>query len=367
MKKSTKIMSIIITIVITLSIAMQASYAVNETNTANTSNNNSNTTNTTGTENDVERANNANLSNLGIRPHDFTGFRYGTTNYEVTVPNDVESVEVYASAQASKATLKGTGTKKLEVGKNSFPVEVTAQDGTKKTYTIHVTREGINDSEENTNTEEPKTTDATDKKETAEGLSELKIANVTLEPVFEPDIYEYTINYTGTEERLEIETKASKETYKVEVTGNYALQEGENLINILVNDAEGKNIATYQLTVNKKAIDEEAEAEKKEEAKKEAMKKMLLIGGGVLIVIIIIIIFIIRHRRNKRYAEEYSVPFSGINGDDIDDYQEEEEIEEPRALKDEYKKKFLDNYNMDEDTYVEEKNSRKKRKGKRFK
>ena len=45
-----------------------------------------------------EESSNANLSNLGIRPNDFSGFKPGTTTYNVTVPEDVESVEVYATA-----------------------------------------------------------------------------------------------------------------------------------------------------------------------------------------------------------------------------------------------------------------------------
>ena len=56
-----------------------------------------------------QESSNANLSNLGIRPNDFSGFTPGTTTYNVTVPEDVESVEVYAAAQDSGATISGTG------------------------------------------------------------------------------------------------------------------------------------------------------------------------------------------------------------------------------------------------------------------
>ena len=56
---------------------------------------NTTTQNTSSTNNKVvEKSSNANLSNLGIRPHDFTGFRYGTTSYEVAVPEDTQDVEV---------------------------------------------------------------------------------------------------------------------------------------------------------------------------------------------------------------------------------------------------------------------------------
>ena len=100
----------------------------------------SNDSDSTATE---RESSNANLSNLGIKPNDFSGFKPGTTTYNVTVPEDVESVEVYATAQDSGASISGTGNKTLEYGENALSVVVTAEDGTtQKTYTINVTREG---------------------------------------------------------------------------------------------------------------------------------------------------------------------------------------------------------------------------------
>ena len=97
------------------------------------------------------KSNNTNLSNLGIKPNDFTGFKTNKTSYDVTVPNDVEKVTVYATAQDKKASIKGNGTQKLNVGKNTLNVVVTAEDGTTKTYTINVTREEGNSESDNKN------------------------------------------------------------------------------------------------------------------------------------------------------------------------------------------------------------------------
>ena len=83
-----------------------------------------------------KKSNNANLSNLGITPNDFKGFTPGTTKYDVEVPNDVESVNVYATKADKNAKVTGTGNKNLNEGLNTFNIEVTAEDGTtKKTYT----------------------------------------------------------------------------------------------------------------------------------------------------------------------------------------------------------------------------------------
>ena len=85
----------------------------------------------------------ATLKNLGITPkqYDFSAFKPGTTSYSVKVPNDVESVKIYATATSAKAKISGVGTKKLKEGVNTFNVKVTAEDEkTTKTYTLTINR-----------------------------------------------------------------------------------------------------------------------------------------------------------------------------------------------------------------------------------
>ena len=75
-------------------------------------------------------------------------------------------------------------------------VTVTAQDGTKKTYTINVTREAktqegqtpaaeVQPEEENTKNQR--------------GLKKLEIPGITLSPIFKTSVYEYTAKYIGEE------------------------------------------------------------------------------------------------------------------------------------------------------------------------
>ena len=69
----------------------------------------------------------------------------------------------------------------------------------------------------------------------------------------------------------------------VDVTGNEELKEGENIITILVSDKDGNNVATYQVTVNKSLVDEEAIA--REEAKKqEEFRKKVIIGAVAAVI-----------------------------------------------------------------------------------
>ena len=349
-----------------------------------------------------EESSNANLSNLGIRPNDFSGFKPGTTTYNVTVPEDVESVEVYATAQDSAATVSGTGSQTLAYGENTLSVVVTAEDGTTKTYTINITREG----EEETGETEGET-------EIINGLSNITIGDLELSPAFKKDVYEYTVQYIGENTSLDIQAVPTDPDYTVEILGNEDLKEGENIITILVADGEGNNVATYQLTVNKSLVDEEALAKEEEERQQQEQRKMFMIAGGIIaIILIIVIIIVIKRRRNRAYAEEFSgVPFAGINDEDEyendydnydddnqsdnynteslnddfsqkednDDLQTEENNQEmstkldfddskEKEEKEKAKRDFLEGYNSDyTDEYEEDRPRRGRRKGKRFK
>lgn len=260
------------------------------------------------------KSDNADLSNLGIRPNDFSGFTPNKLTYDVTVPLDVESIEIYATASDSKASISGTGKKNLEEGLNEFEIVVTAEDGTVKTYTINVTRE---ESTEETATEES----------IGEGLSSLKIADLELTPGFETNVYEYKVKYIGDATSLDIQTETTNPEFVVEVVGNQELVEGENIITILVSDADGNNIATYQITVEKSLVDYEALAREKE----EKQRNMIIAGVVVAVVVIGIIVFVvIRRKRNKNMAKEFSIPYSNLNNDNDDFMANEDEM--PKVL-----------------------------------
>ena len=379
MKKSKKIIFITIAIISLIVLFNINSYAVNNTaNTSNTAKNNSststdtisnkskneNTQKTTSTTN--KKSSNANLSNLGIKPNDFSGFKPTITTYNVTVSEDVEEINVYATAQDSKATVSGTGKKQLESGKNTVSVVVTAEDGTSKTYTININKSG-----------NAKNNTKIDNQDGSKGLSELKIEGLTLEPEFSTNTYEYTTKYIGEDTKLNISAVATDSKFVVEVTGNEELKEGENIITILVSDSDG---------VNKSLVDEEAV--QKEQAEKR--KKIIIATVVGIIIIILIIAFIIRYRRNRYYEDEEDweedhndlFPEDNINegydeektnyeedteNDDIDftEVKGKTEEEEKEALK----RKFLENYNSNnyDDEYEEEPKPKRKRKGKRFK
>ena len=364
MKKNLLVSMIIVLVVSVLSFSGEIFAATNSLNSANTS---------SSTGNYVVTASNAYLSNLGITPNDFSGYRYATMTYDVTVPEDVDEVEVYATPMNANAEVTGTGMKTLETGENTFEVTVTSEDGTKtNTYTINVTRQG----DASSNTTVGTTTSQTTSEEEGDGLDSLRIGDLQLSPSFSTNVYEYTAKYVGQETSLSVQAVATDASYKVEVTGNQDLKEGDNLITIVVSDTNGENVATYQVTLNKSIAQEPVEQATNEQDN----TNMYIIAGAVAVVIIILIIYlIVRHKRRQAWAEEYTVPYTSSNGDDfIDDdnydnynnqYENEDEdngIVKTKEMREQEKerirKQFLDNYNNDE-----EERPRKKNKGKRFK
>lgn len=67
-------------------------------------------------------------------------FSKDVTNYTCTVPGSVTSFPMDWEAEDSKATTKVSTGYQLKVGENTRTVTVTAQDGTKKVYTVKITR-----------------------------------------------------------------------------------------------------------------------------------------------------------------------------------------------------------------------------------
>ena len=344
------------------------------------------------TGNAVEDSTSTDLSNLGIKPNDFSGFLPNKTTYDVTVPENVQSIEVYATAKNASAKISGTGTQKLAIGENKIDVVVSASDGTTKTYTINVKREGENKEEVSQTTGK-----------VTEGLSELKVENLELTPKFTTNVFEYSTKYIGEKTTLDIQAIVTEPTYTAEIVGNEDIKEGENVVTILVSDKNGKNIATYQININKSKIDEAAIAKQEEQRNQEEQKKLLLVGGiAGGIILLIIIILVIKHQKSKSYAEEFSaIPFSKLNDKDDEGYfeneninnnntefkrdfmkndenseekkefnkEDSESIEEVKTTsKEELKRKFLEGYNTNfDDDYKEEKVKKNKHKGKRFK
>lgn len=218
------------------------------TNTGSSSNGNSSTTRpstNTNTSTETEtKSDNSSLSVLQIAEGAITPeFNSGTLEYQINVPNETTKLTITATPADSKAIVKIAGNEELVVGENAIEVIVTAENGSTTVYKINAVR--------------------------AEAVLNLQALNVfyinengekiplTLSPIFEPTIYEYTLeNITHQIENLIIEGTATRENAEIQITGNEGLKEGENTVQIkvIVKDESGlEEVKTYTIKLNKEA------------------------------------------------------------------------------------------------------------------
>ena len=72
-----------------------------------------------------------------------------TIDYTIEEELDVDSIEISADLDDSRAKISGTGIIKLEPGENNIRIDVTAENGTVRTYHIKATRKGQKTTTEN--------------------------------------------------------------------------------------------------------------------------------------------------------------------------------------------------------------------------
>lgn len=155
-----------------------------------------------------------------------------------TVPSDVNQVEITAVPNDSKASVSGTGLKTLNAGTNTFPIVVTAENGSKKTYNLIITKETPAE-KSNVNT-----------------LNTLTVSNVNLVPNFKSTV----TSYTGIVENnvTSVSVSASRTDNKsiiVSGTGNHTLIVGVNTINVVVKAESGLE-KTYSIKITRKEQEE---------------------------------------------------------------------------------------------------------------
>ena len=263
------------------------------------------------------KSNVATLSNLGIKgQYDFTGFTSSKTSYSVTVPNDVESVEIYASKGQNGQKISGTGVKQLQEGANAVNVVVTAEDGkTTKTYTVNIERKAL---EENTEEQTEETQEST-----TFGLKDLKVEGMELTPEFNTDTYSYTVQLTEDKSSLGLTTIATDEKASIEVNGNEDLKDGENIITIIVKDETGEKTVTYQITVNKKLGSQIQQRTTNDISQK---KIILLVAGAIAILLMIIsIVILIKKKKDSSNVNYYEEKIKTQNN-----YEDEMQYKDPK-------------------------------------
>ena len=286
MKK--KYISVIVLVIIIISNIGSAVYGTNTRATRS-----ENTTSQTETDNlteeeleelEKEQEANKNLEYLRIDGYEmYPEFNKNTINYYVIIPAGVTSLDIEAEPEVEGAIVRVSGNTKLTKKENTIRVRVTAIDGTSRTYTITASREP----------------------EVNLKLSSLQIEGVNLDQTFDESTYYYTSKLEDTElEKLNVTAVANDPNAKIEILGADKLENGRNLINVVVENEEETTIYQIDLDVQKKG-------EKAKEADNiiTRIRKIMeyatigifsLIGIIILAIIITIIVKACKkHKKNK--------------------------------------------------------------------
>lgn len=180
------------------------------------------------------RSNNNYLSSLTISSGELK-FNKSVNTYNVVVENKVDNITINAKTEDSKALLTGIGSKKLNVYANSFEIVVTAENGSKRSYKINVSRKdkdgNIGNLSDNNN------------------LSKLEIKGYNIE--FNKDILNYNIIVENNIDKIDIDAVVEDKNASVDINNKDILSIGENEITIVVT-AQNGNKKTYKIMVMRK-------------------------------------------------------------------------------------------------------------------
>lgn len=101
--------------------------------------NNSNSTSSNSSNKNNKLSSNKNITSLEIDIEDFS-FDQNIFEYNLEVPYNKQIISIKGSPEDDKAIITGLGDKTLQVGINTYPIIITAEDGSFIEYTINITR-----------------------------------------------------------------------------------------------------------------------------------------------------------------------------------------------------------------------------------
>lgn len=198
---------------------------------------------TTPSQPNTTKSGDATLKSITIGGKTYSGSSLNNT-ISYTAESSVNSIKISAVKNHSKATVSGTGTKSLVAGQtNKFQINVTAENGAKKTYNINIIRLADDTTVPNIIDEQ---TQIPDTQENKPKLTSLIIKDVELNPEFNPEIFSYTTNVKNMKE-LEIDATANIADAKIDIEGATELTQGDNIVKITVTLGEEKTVYIVDL------------------------------------------------------------------------------------------------------------------------
>ena len=179
--------------------------------------------------------------------------------------------------------------------------------------------------EQTTTVDEPE--ENTEKTDELKGLKSLEVEGLTLSPKFETGIYNYEAILKENITELKINTETIEEDGTVVIAGNTNIQEGENLITIIVYNAKGEAVATYQIIVNKNTLDLTSTDELLKYGNQAAtLKTTIYMVAIILTTILLITVLIVRYKTQNKEETQF-----GQEGKTSKEKQEKFAIEEKKG------------------------------------
>ena len=202
-------------------------------------------------------SNNSKLKNLRLNHEGITPvFSPDITEYYF-LTEELSALEVTAIPENTNANVTIMGNTNFKEGLNTIVIEVTSPDKTSKTqYTIFVTK-------------------TKDLEKANANLEILAFENVTIEPEFANDIYQYHAIVSNTTENLNILAIPERQNAKVEVTSGENLQYGNNTVNIQVVAENGYTIKQYTVNVYRRNEEEQKIADEEEKINIQKLNTIL--------------------------------------------------------------------------------------------
>jgi hypothetical protein len=171
--------------------------------------------------NDYRSSNNY-LGSLGLSVGEIT-FNKTTQAYTVVVDHVVTSITISGVAEDSKARVTGDGTKTLKVYSNTFEIVVTAENQTRRIYTLNIVRRDLQGNAGNLSINNK--------------LKSLEIVGFPIK--FSTDIKEYEITVDNTIDFVEIKGEAEDPRAVLTINNIEELQFGVNEIRVVVTSESG--------------------------------------------------------------------------------------------------------------------------------
>lgn len=251
------------------------SYGVNTINIVVTAENGNKKTYTLKITRNDNRSSENSLLDLSINPGNIE-FDSNKTDYTIVVDNNVTQMEVVAKAKDSKAKVTGTGLIDLTDDINEINIVVTAENGSRKTYTIKVIK---NNEIENLSSNNK--------------LKQLIVHGYNINFESGKDIYYLEVSKNV--DKINMEAISEDEKATVLINNLDTLEVGENIITIDVT-AENGDIKTYKIIVNKN--DNEVLAVH------SCIYKNIVIIEAVIIIVLVALIIVLLLKKKKKIEEE---------------------------------------------------------------